>query len=246
MDSIFISEEQNILKSEAILELYDDSIPASSYRELREKYKKLLKQVSKIVKMAVITQLELKNMSERLEKISNMDVLTGLYNRRFFNLNYVREWTSSIRTSSTLSCIMIDIDYFKKYNDTYGHLQGDECLKLIAEAIQTSAKRPRDIVARFGGEEFVILLPETNEEGAMFVANEVLTNVMKLKLEHKTSNEGIVTVSLGVVTLKPNKETDSSVLLNMADEALYQAKRNGRNRIEIASVILHIQDSVER
>lgn len=236
MASIFINEEQVIEKAEALLT--DNSvhavINASSYSDLLEEYKKQLKQIMKMVKMADLMQLELKTVLERLEAISNIDVLTGLFNRRFFNLNYFREWNNAARTKTTLACIMVDIDYFKKYNDTYGHLQGDECLKSVAEAIRTTAKRPRDIVARFGGEEFIILLPETRIEGAAHIAAEILSNVEKLNLEHKNSVlYDKVTVSIGAAALVPKKDMAGEMLLNMADETLYKAKRDGRNCLRI-------------
>lgn len=236
MESIFINEEQAILRAEALLaaDSFKNPADATNYSTLLEEYKKLVKQIMKMVKMADLMQLELKTISERMEIISNIDVLTGLYNRRFFNLNYIREWNSAIRSKTPLACIMIDIDYFKKYNDTYGHLQGDECLKAVAEAINASAKRPRDIVARFGGEEFVILLPETKVESAVYIAQQILSNIEKLDIEHTGSvlNER-VTVSLGVAAVFPSKDMTREELLNIADEALYRAKKEGRNCLRL-------------
>jgi diguanylate cyclase (GGDEF)-like protein len=125
---------------------------------------------------------------------------------------------------------MIDIDFFKKYNDTYGHLQGDTCLKLVAGAIQRSVCRPRDMVARFGGEEFVVILPDTGSAGACHVADIIMENVSLLDMEHRASAvSGNVTVSMGIAVMVPDKDEPSSKLLDMADIALYNAKHEGRN-----------------
>lgn len=234
MENLFSDEKRVVLKAEELLAsgMINAQVSTENYKELLKGYKKLLRQSMKLLKMADLMQLELKNVKERLETITNIDVLTGLFNRRFFNLNYIREWSSAIRTNSSLACIMIDIDFFKKYNDTYGHLQGDECLKAVANAITAAVKRPRDIVARFGGEEFVVLLPETKEDGAFHIANEILRAVNRMEMQHDTSDKGgMVTVSMGVAELIPSRENAGEILLNMADEALYRAKNDGRNCI---------------
>jgi len=129
MDNIFSREEQIISRAEALLgaNSFQSAKDASNYRVLLDEYKILLRQMMKIVKMADKTQLDLKIVSEKLDRLSHIDVLTGLYNRRYFNEPYVKEWNSAVRSQKELAIIMIDIDYFKKYNDTYGHLQGDEC-----------------------------------------------------------------------------------------------------------------------
>jgi diguanylate cyclase (GGDEF)-like protein len=183
-------------------------------------------------KMSDLMHSEVKVLSYELEKMSNIDVLTNLYNRRFFNEMYQKEWYSALRSKASLAIIMIDIDYFKKYNDTYGHLQGDKCLKAVAEAIQESVKRPRDIVVRYGGEEFVILLPESSIDGAIHIAKTVLSNVEALILSHVASPlYGKVSVSIGVAALIPTNDNIPDLLLHTMDEALYRAKGDGRNCI---------------
>lgn len=232
MMNIFTEEEQVVLHAEELLAAngYDANIDAANYRLLLEEYKKLLKQMMKMVKMADMTELELKNISSKLEVASQTDILTGLYNRRYFNGAYQREWKNALRTNTSIALMMVDIDYFKKYNDTYGHLQGDESLAAVAREIQRVVKRPRDVAARFGGEEFVVLLPETENEGASYLAQKILEGIRKLALEHTGSPlYKMVTVSIGLAALVPNHTLTMDDFLNMTDSALYIAKKAGRN-----------------
>ena len=166
---------------------------------------------------------------------SNTDGLTGIPNRRFFDESYRTEWLRARRYQKTLAVIMIDIDYFKRYNDTFGHMQGDECLKSIALAISASIRRPPDLAARYGGEEFIILLPETSTEGAKTVSDNIRKKVAALQLDHPESLVSKkVTVSMGIADCLPDLKQDPSELIIRADQALYRAKENGRNRIEFA------------
>lgn len=232
MDNIFSNEEKVVSEAEELLRLNDFTMPidADKYRNLLEEYKKLLKQIMRMVKMSDMMHSELKGLSYKLEIMSNMDALTELFNRRFFNDIFQKEWYSAIRSKVSLAIVMIDVDYFKKYNDTYGHIQGDKCLKAIAEAIQKAAKRPRDIVVRYGGEEFVILLPESDINSAIHVASNVLHNVDELDIPHIGSKSyGKVSVSIGIAATTPVKEDVPDILLNMMDKALYRAKAAGRN-----------------
>jgi diguanylate cyclase (GGDEF)-like protein len=131
------------------------------------------------------------------------------------------------------------VDFFKKYNDTYGHLAGDACLQQVAKAIQLAVKRPADVVARYGGEEFVVILPETGAAGALHVADQILRQVSSLKIPHESSEiSEYVTVSVGVATTLPTPEVEPSELVKKADESLYNAKQNGRNRIVHQSLVL--------
>ncbi len=233
MENIFSREEEVISQAETILssESNQNNIEADEYRLLLKEYKTLLRQMKRIVRMSDKTQQELKRLMDKLDQLSSIDALTGLYNRRHFNEIYVKEWRSSIRNQKELSIIMLDIDYFKKYNDTYGHLQGDECLKEVAKVISKAARRPRDLVARFGGEEFVVLLPETGLKGAVNTAEMILQEVEELGLEHKASPaRDTVTLSLGIASAVAHPETPKEDLINNSDQALYQAKNSGRNR----------------
>ena len=176
---------------------------------------------------------ELARLYKEVEQLSFLDGLTGIANRRMFDLTLHREWVRSKRDRSPLSLIMIDIDYFKQYNDCYGHMQGDECLKEIAKSLSEVPKRAIDLISRYGGEEFVLLLPNTNESQAIHIAEQSLSTVKEKKIPHKLSTvSDVVTISAGVSTIIPVGETQSSTLIEAADKLLYEAKKKGRNRFE--------------
>ncbi|MBT3252572.1 MAG: diguanylate cyclase [Candidatus Marinimicrobia bacterium] len=176
---------------------------------------------------------ELQIANKRLEELSRVDGLTGIANRRRLDEELDREWKRMLREKRPLSVVLCDIDHFKLYNDTYGHGGGDECLIRVANAIKDSVNRPGDLTARYGGEEFCLVLPETSGMGALQIAELVRKNVYELHMEHKSSPMAeVVTLSLGVATLIPDIGSHPSVLLEAADRALYQAKGNGRNRVE--------------
>ncbi len=179
----------------------------------------------------LITRLQNIN---RLQTLSQVDELTQLANRRSFQEHLAQEWQRAMRSHTSLSLILCDVDYFKLYNDTYGHPQGDECLRQVAYAIGQAARRPDDMAARYGGEEFVILLPNTTCEGAQQIARDAAANVQALKLEHKSSKVlPFVTISLGVTTLVPKPDVAMSTLVDTADLGLYEAKRRGRNQMTV-------------
>lgn len=185
-----------------------------------------------IVKARVKTHLELKRHRDNLEHLSACDGLTGIPNRRRFEEMFDQEWKRSIRQSRALSLVMMDIDYFKLFNDHYGHLLGDDCLKLVAETLLVTIRRPGDFVARYGGEEFVCILPETDKEGAFTVAELFRKSIDHLKMKHEKSHiSDHVTISLGVATTIPKAEKAMKFLIEEADKALYQAKEAGRNRV---------------
>ncbi|GIW47582.1 MAG: diguanylate cyclase response regulator [Deltaproteobacteria bacterium] len=180
--------------------------------------------------LEVMRQLEEAN--RKLYMLSSSDGLTGIANRRYFESYLKQEWTRVLRYRRPISLIFVDVDFFKLYNDTYGHLMGDECLKQIAEAIANSLYRSTDMVARYGGEEFVVLLPETDENGAFIVAERIRSKVEGLDIPHSASRvSDHVTVSLGVATMVPQNGLSTDDLVDAADKALYRAKREGRNRI---------------
>ena len=175
-----------------------------------------------------IDQLEAAN--HKLEQIAKYDSLTQLANRRYLDSYLEREWQRACREHQPLSAILIDIDYFKLYNDTYGHLQGDNCLKQVGQLLLHDAKRPADLVARYGGEEFVVVLPNTKKSGAIVVAQQIQTAVNQAQIPHVTHQfSDHVTISLGVATLLPDQNQSPTQLLTLADKALYQAKQTGRN-----------------
>ncbi len=174
---------------------------------------------------------QLKKANERLKMLSVIDGLTQIPNRRRFDEYLGSEWKRHYREKDQISVILCDIDFFKLYNDNYGHQAGDDCLQKVAQAIQASAHRASDLAARYGGEEFALILPGTAADGAMDVAEEVRTNVQNLLIDHEKSTVcEHVTLSLGVATLVPDKDNSAEQLVLLADEALYEAKENGRNQ----------------
>jgi diguanylate cyclase (GGDEF)-like protein len=186
-----------------------------------------------VVKARVRNFIQVKRKQDDLKGLTIRDGLTGIANRRRFDEALQEEWSRGARSQTPLSLIMIDIDHFKLYNDTYGHIAGDACLCKVAEALSQSLLRPVDLVARFGGEEFVCLLPGTDSGGALLVAERFQQSLAVLAVPHANSNTApIVTLSQGLATMVPDAETPSDLLLVEADNHLYEAKRNGRNRIE--------------
>ncbi|MCG6168278.1 diguanylate cyclase [Leptospira sp. FAT2] len=173
---------------------------------------------------------QLQEVNAYLVAISRTDALTGLYNRRYFDEVLATEWKRCWRTGTSVALLMLDIDHFKLYNDTYGHQGGDQCLKQVAAAIRDCARRAGDVAARYGGEEFAIILPETSESNAVVVSRNILEKVEKLAIPHSASKtDSIVTLSIGMATLSPSPENSIAELIERADKALYLAKEEGRN-----------------
>jgi diguanylate cyclase (GGDEF)-like protein/PAS domain S-box-containing protein len=171
-------------------------------------------------------------LQRELEDLSYRDSLTGVANRRMFDAMYPVEWAKAHATGEPLSLVVIDIDYFKQYNDYYGHLQGDDCLRRVAGAMGRGAARARDLCARLGGEEFVLLLPATDAEAARTLAERCRTLLAREEIAHAQSGVGrLVTVSMGVGTIVPGATDDAQVFLNRIDQRLYRAKAAGRDRI---------------
>jgi diguanylate cyclase (GGDEF)-like protein len=180
------------------------------------------------------TETALEGARERLEQLVLQDGLTGIANRRCFDQRFSLEWARARRAGTPLSLLLIDIDHFKKLNDTYGHLIGDECLIQVARTLQKALSRPGDLLARYGGEEFIALLPETDDSGAVSVA-ERLQDALS-RTQPLPTIESQVTVSIGGTTWVPIKGSTAEIVLDTADRALYIAKQNGRNRTEYLSV----------
>lgn len=180
-------------------------------------------------------QRELRKLNRSLEHLARRDGLTGLYNRRHFDLVLTDEFNRAVLSHDALGIILLDIDFFKQYNDLYGHVAGDNCLKRIGEALKALSLRHRDRVARYGGEEFIILLPQTDVAGAREVAQQVYEAITGLAIAHQASPTGSLTPSIGVYVGQPASGDESpSRMVSRADTALYQAKREGRNRICLA------------
>ncbi len=190
-----------------------------------------MQRIAKMRRKLINVSTELEIVNTELKKQANVDGLTGLANRRYLD-KYLRvEIARSMRNGHQLAVILCDVDDFKKYNDSFGHLKGDDCLKLLARAMEASCKRATDLVARYGGEEFAIILPDTNTEEACKLAQSMCDAIAALKLEHPESGHNVVTMSMGVYSDEPEKSHDSEFMLKKADESLYRAKGSGRNRV---------------
>ena len=178
------------------------------------------------------TEEELIALQKKLEELSYKDSVTEIANRRMFNTILEREWADAQRNQMPLSMILLDIDYFKQFNDHYGHILGDECLKQVALFLSKAATRPRDFLARFGGEEFVLVLPETEAEAARKIAERCKDFIADAKIPHIKSYIGnTLTLSLGVATITPGRTDESIAFIREVDRRLYQAKQQGRNMI---------------
>ena len=194
---------------------------------------RLSTQLSIAIKQALLYQ-EIKTANTELQKLAVRDPLTGVFNRRYFQQQLSLEWRRLTRNPSPLSLIMCDVDHFKIYNDTYGHQQGDECLCQVARAIASCTRRATDVVCRYGGEEFVVILPHTHLEGAVKVAESINVQVKELNLEHANSpTNSMVTISLGVACTTTSRNSNAQCLIKNADRALYTAKSKGRNRLAV-------------
>lgn len=176
---------------------------------------------------------DLQATNRELRRLSAIDALTGIANRRHFDEMLAREWRRAQRYAKTLALIVCDVDYFKQFNDMYGHQTGDDCLRTVARVLEREARRPTDLVARYGGEEFAVILPDTAAQGAVLVGERMRAAVQAMELMHAGSEVArVLTVSAGVAADAPQRaEANSQRLVQAADAALYQAKRLGRNRV---------------
>lgn len=199
----------------------------------------LHKPVSQIVLGAKIHAMQrilemrqsLEEANRELRRLTNIDGLTGVANRRSFDENLQVEWRRMGREGRELCLLMCDVDYFKKYNDAYGHLGGDDCLRRVASTLSACIDRGGDMVARYGGEEFAIILPGTPAGGGLIVGERARYAIRKMALPHEQSEFGQVTISIGVAALVPRMNQGPEVLIATADKALYEAKTQGRNRV---------------
>ncbi len=185
-----------------------------------------------IVKIRVRNHLRIVHQYKLLDQLAHIDGLTEISNRRRFEEIFKKEWDRSVRNESFFSMIMVDVDFFKQYNDYYGHAMGDLALQKIAKALECVLRRPADFLARYGGEEFVILLPETDAAGAQKIAEFALNQVAALDIPHRNSQAADhVTISIGLATVLMDNEIEPKIFLGIADQNLYHAKQGGRNRV---------------
>jgi diguanylate cyclase (GGDEF)-like protein len=226
VDYLFKPLEPDVLKSKVkiFLELYGQR------RLLEEKTRELDAKVAELETL----KYELEESNEKLRLLSSLDGLTDIPNRRFFDETMIREWQRGIRRQKPLSLILADIDHFKAFNDAYGHVIGDACLKKVAKGLGNSILREVDTIARYGGEEFAAILPETDEKGGILIIQRMLESIRNLKIDHMASpTADHITVSFGLSTMVPNADIRPTQLIESADRALYLAKDSGRNTYSI-------------
>jgi diguanylate cyclase (GGDEF)-like protein len=189
-------------------------------------------QLEREIKQRTFMEGLLRDRNQKLSRQANIDALTQVANRRHFDGCFTREWQQATKESQPLSLVLCDVDYFKLFNDNYGHQEGDRCLYKVAQTIASVANLPSDLVARYGGEEFVLILPDTYSYAAIAVIQNIQRLIADLKITHKKSEvSDYVTLSFGGVTLLPNEKITLEGLLKRADESLYRAKRKGRNQV---------------
>lgn len=181
----------------------------------------------------VHVHLTLKKQSDLLRSLAFIDGLTSVYNRRYFDQELIKQLASCKRQSTPLALLIIDIDHFKLFNDQFGHLAGDDALRKVAKTLSSSCARPQDLVARYGGEEFVAILPDTDAAGAEFIAKKMLQNIRQLHISHPTTEQGIITVSIGIAIADTTAGYDTH-LTAQADKQLYLTKQQGRNGYRLA------------
>jgi len=217
--------------------IYDEAVARTEasvdeYKELAKQYGRLLRQLRRSTRIADRTTINLYDSNVDLTDKVNYDALTGIHNRRFMEDNLAALIKSLSRSGAQLSLLMLDIDFFKKYNDTYGHSEGDNCLKSVAAIIAESVNRkPDDFVARYGGEEFAVVLPSTDENGARYIAEKILGDIRAKNIPHKLNEvASCVTISIGGTTGIVEYMQKGEDYIRRADEALYLSKNNGRNQ----------------
>lgn len=231
--SIALAQRLNIEKQNTLAAQMEAYRQERIAREARENALKAQQRANARLEQRVRQRtLELQRANQQLETQSITDALTGIKNRRYFNGIYQQEFHRAIRDNTPLAVMMLDIDHFKDFNDTYGHLTGDECLKMVADIIQKALSRTSDMAFRYGGEEFCVLLPNTGERGAMMVAERIRGRIEAAEIQCD-GRKASTTISIGVVSGIPSLELQPDNLIARADAALYQAKQEGRNRVVV-------------
>ena len=233
MEDLFAREQQILDDGERYLNEIREGAEWSidEFEKLVNEYSRILRQLRRVTKITDRTTIELN--AEKLDLLEKVhyDALTSIYNRRFMEESLERIIKTISRSGSMLGILMIDIDFFKRYNDTYGHSRGDECLKEIAAVLNDSITRVGDFVARYGGEEFIVILPDTDKKGTCLIANRILEKVKACNIPHEKNEVArCVTVSIGAAVSSTRHTHTAQDYIKRADEALYMSKQNGRNR----------------
>ena len=193
-------------------------------------------QLTKEINQHRQAQIAFQKVKQELQILATIDSLTQIPNRRCFDQYLNQEWIRLAREQASLSLLLCDVDYFKGYNDTYGHQAGDNCLKMVAQTFKQVAQRPADLVARYAGDEFTVILPNTNLSGAVKIGEKLLIEVANLKMPHPSSDiSQVVTISIGIASQIPTRQQSPEALVSKADRALYQAKAEGKNRLVVSS-----------
>ncbi len=214
-------------------------------RRLQQQLERQNARLRQEISERLAVEIALQSANQELQRLAHMDGLTQVANRRSFDCELAQEWRRLAREKLPLTLILCDVDFFKTYNDTYGHQAGDDCLRNVATAVSTAIKRPGDLVARYGGEEFAIILPNTPKAGALHVAIAIKTAIRSLGMAHCGSAiSPYVTLSLGVASVIPHIDFPPMLLLAAADRALYKAKLEGRNRICSEEVYFRMEDAI--
>ena len=230
---LFHEEEEILKKAKNHLEGVREGEPfdMEEFETLIYEYKSILKQLRRATRISDQTTAGLHESNIDLTDKVHYDALTGICNRRFMEDSLNRIIKTLARSNGSLSVLMIDVDFFKKYNDTYGHSEGDTCLKIVAETIAGTLSRDDDFAARYGGEEFAVILPNTDEIGARYIAGKILENIQEKNIPHeKNEAAGCVTISIGVTTGIVDRIQTPFDYVKQADKALYKSKQDGRNR----------------
>ena len=213
-----------------LVALYSADVDKRLYFRLRKAHGELASSRAALLR----SEKALQEANSMLRELSVRDGLTGLYNRRHFDERFELEWRRALRSRQPLALLLLDIDHFKRLNDQYGHQHGDDCLREVAATLADHTRRAEDLAARFGGEEFVVLLPSMDLASARIVAEEIRSHIVKRAIEHKACAAGVVTLSVGVAGWSPTDRDLPESMIRCADEALYEAKRDGRNCVRVA------------
>ena len=218
-----------------VIALLSAAVDKTMYHRLRQAHAELAESRAALLE----SECQLRELNVALSELSVRDGLTSLHNRRHFDERFEVEWSRAIRNEQPLTFLMLDVDHFKRLNDTHGHPYGDMCLRAIARILEQQPRRASDLIARIGGEEFGILLPATPLEGGVHVAETIRASVEAMMLDHTASRPVTITISIGVSSFTPSPGDSSAAFLESADKAMYDAKRSGRNRVCVAPPLSH-------
>lgn len=240
VNGLFAKEEQAYERAERYLAALGEDAPPG-YREefaaLASEYRQLLRQLKRMIRLSDLTAQGLNADREALLTKINEDALTEIYNRHFLMSTLGDILRHLEDRGEPISILMLDVDYFKNYNDTYGHSAGDECLKKIAAVLCASTREGEDFVVRYGGEEFIVLLPGAGKERGVAMARRILANIWKMNLPHASSAiADRITLSIGLVSAVPRSDIETQRYIDRADAAMYLSKQNGRNRLSFLPI----------